>query len=147
MDQFLNNFEFPVDIHLPLGLLLLTPDADNISLLQGTNSTPVPEAASGVTIDDIQTEYHHHSGRKFHIEHFDNYNHKEESTHNDFIPLKKPWYPFQTCLDFEVADLILETAMNAKQIVALISLFQHSVWRNSPFTAITICRKLGTSHQ
>lgn len=98
--------------------------------IQGTDSAPVPEA----TIDDIQTEYHPHSGRKSHIEHFDDYGRKEESTRNDFIPPKKPWRPFRTRLDFEVADLIMETAMNAKQIVTLISLLQRCALSVEKFT-------------
>lgn len=41
-----------------------------------------------------------------------------------------PWHPFSSRLDFEIADLVLDTHMNSKQANGLISLIQRCV--NNP---------------
>jgi hypothetical protein len=85
-------------------------------------------------VDDIRTEFHPNSGRPTQTAHFADYGHRQESARHTFRPPKKPWRPFRTRLDFEVAELILETAMNAKQTTTLISLLQRCAMGIEKFT-------------
>jgi hypothetical protein len=52
------------------------------------------------------------------------------------IPENEPWKPFQFCLDFEVAELVLEAALNRSQADRLIKLINHAAENNDfdPFT-------------
>ena len=79
-------------------------------------------------VDDIRTEFHPNSGQPTQTAHFADYGHRQELARHTFRPPKKPWRPFRTRLDFEVAELILETAMNAKR------------QRNSPSIAMMTVR-------
>lgn len=40
---------------------------------------------------------------------------------------KRPWRPFATCLDFELAEIILDSHMNSAQIDQVISIIQRSI--------------------
>ena len=75
-------------------------------------------------VDDIRTEYHPYSHRSPHTAHFEDHGTEEKSARRQFCDIKKPWSPFQTWLDFEVAELIHETAMNERQTTVLLSLLK-----------------------
>jgi hypothetical protein len=54
------------------------------------------------------------------VHHFDEY--KLHAGRNQQVDDKEPWRPFQSCTDFEVAELALECAMNTKQTGRLLEL-------------------------
>lgn len=150
IDHFLDDFDYQADIHSPASPLPPNPETDNLSdfdesdnVCSGTeahsfrsasksNSDPVAEA--DIMVDDIRTEFHPHSNQRTRVEHFDDYGREDASARRSFQPKKKPWRPFRTRLDFEVAELVLETAMNSKQITTLISLLQRCALGAEKFT-------------
>ncbi|KAF5382826.1 hypothetical protein D9757_007323 [Collybiopsis confluens] len=74
---------------------------------------------------DVRTVYHPKSGKATAIQHFEDYmasRTKEDTSPRP--PNEKPWLPFQTRLDFEIAALALECSMNRRQTNTLIELFQ-----------------------
>lgn len=71
-------------------------------------------------VDDFCTQYHPKTGRSARVVRFDQYGREEPKLH---IPTdKKPWISFRTKLNFEFSELMLEAALNRKQITKLISL-------------------------
>ncbi|KAF5380684.1 hypothetical protein D9757_007079 [Collybiopsis confluens] len=74
---------------------------------------------------DVRTVYHPKSGKATTIQHFEDFmasRTKEDTSPRP--PNEKPWLPFQTRLDFEIAALALECSMNRRQTNTLIELFQ-----------------------
>jgi hypothetical protein len=47
---------------------------------------------------------------------------------------KEPWLPFSSRIDFEIADLILETHMNQKQTDGLLALIRQCIEHPDAFT-------------
>ena len=88
-------------------------------------------------VDNIWTEYHPHSHRPPHTAHFEDYGSEEKSARRQFCDIKKPWSPYQTRLDFEVAELIHETAMNERQTTVLLSLLKRCADGLEKFTIKT----------
>ncbi|KAJ3858689.1 hypothetical protein EV359DRAFT_51930 [Lentinula novae-zelandiae] len=74
--------------------------------------------------NDVKIEYHPNSGKPTVIERFDIH-----TADHDHVPSKdshlRPWLPFRTRMDFEVATLALECSMNDKQTEKLIMLLNH----------------------
>ena len=73
-------------------------------------------------LDDIHVEYHPSSHRNAENFPFSDFSciHFPEPTTPD--PDQSSWYPFRTLLDFEVAKLSLDTALNQEQSKCLIKL-------------------------
>jgi hypothetical protein len=88
-------------------------------------------------VDDIRTQYHPHSHRPPHIAHFEDYGREEKSSRRQFCNIKKPWSPYQTRLDFEVAELIHETAMNERQTTVMLLLLKRCADGFEKFTIKT----------
>jgi hypothetical protein len=92
-------------------------------LVASLPSSPEPKVAEpGLQYDDIRTEFHPASGKDPVIEHFKDYGRAKDFAYND-PPNPKPWAPFESRLDFEIAELILLAALNREQTKTLISLF------------------------
>jgi hypothetical protein len=99
-----------------------------------TEQLPVPSAPSSpavsarpssnlnIPIDSIKTEYHPHSARPHRIEKFEDY--KERDTTNIPLPSTDPWRPFQSKVDFEFAEIVLEACLSKNQAEKLISIVQ-----------------------
>lgn len=88
----------------------------------------IPELAENswqVEPDDIQTEYHPRSGRDTGIARFQDYG---QEAHNLPKQLRDgvPWHPYETRLDFDFSELMLEAALNREQTSRLISLIQRA---------------------
>ncbi|KAH0834916.1 hypothetical protein J3R83DRAFT_10591 [Lanmaoa asiatica] len=69
--------------------------------------------------DDIKVEYHPRSG----------------CAHEPFTPRhQQPWEPFHSCLNFEIAKLMLHAALNKDETNQLISLIHRAVSRKESFS-------------
>ncbi|CAA7262545.1 unnamed protein product [Cyclocybe aegerita] len=76
--------------------------------------------------DDIKIQYHLKSGKPEEIYHFHEYS--PTKPNNVDIPVDtEPWRPFHTQLDFELAELMLDTHMNATQTETLLSLIHQCI--------------------
>lgn len=82
--------------------------------------------------DDIKTEYHPNACRDSVIEHFEDYGRTAPSP--QYRPGEKPWAPFRNRLDYELAELIFDCAMNSKQTNRLIALIQRCATGSEQFT-------------
>lgn len=115
----------------------VTPDVPLIS------STPVlldcapqPSAPPAVPqLNDILTDYHPSSNITSKVQPLHEYGHQ---TFLRPIPEKRPWEPFRTRLDFEVAELALEAALNRSQIDCLAALLHRVAAKNTDEDVFTI---------
>lgn len=58
---------------------------------------------------------------------------------SDMIPGPEPWRPaFQTCLDFELAELMLETHMNEGQMRTLLQILNDATKQPEKLTLKTV---------
>ena len=141
-DPFPNETELLSKTHLSTIFVPPPPDSDTSSEESDNPGLPIashpsPSTSAAVLtpeFDDIRTEFHPNSGRPPKVVHFADYGREQESAQRTFRRPKKPWRPFRTRLDFEVAELILDTAMNAKQTTTLISLLQRCALGIEKFT-------------
>lgn len=85
-------------------------------------------------VDDICVEYHPHSGREAEIFAFSDFSHNHFPKPPMPNPDRDPWHPFCTLLDFEVAELALEAALNKDQTEHLIKLLRRVHDRHEKFT-------------
>jgi hypothetical protein len=83
-------------------------------------------------LDDIKIEYHPRSGRPPQFFHFGDYT--TDLPEMDIPIDPEPWKPFRSRLDFELAELILDTHMNKAQTNALISIIHRCVLEPHSFT-------------
>ena len=85
-------------------------------------------------LDDIRVEYTPSSHRDAEIFPFSDFSriHFPEPTAPD--PDRSPWYPFRTLLDFEVAELSLDAALNQEQSERLIKLMRRAHDTRERFT-------------
>lgn len=88
--------------------------------------------------DDIRIEYHPSSQKSAVHMSLDDYldlnpSANQENTDNN-SQNHTPWHPFSSRLDFEIADLILDTHMNSKQTDGLLSLIQRCVENPQQFS-------------
>ena len=67
------------------------------------------------------------------VEHFEDYGRAKEFAYKD-APHPRPWAPFESRLDFEIAELILMAAFNKEQTTTLISLLKHVAEGAEEFT-------------
>ncbi|XP_006461651.1 hypothetical protein AGABI2DRAFT_70673 [Agaricus bisporus var. bisporus H97] len=74
--------------------------------------------------DYILIEYHPHSGRNTTTHSLSDYGLQRSS---EMPPIKEPWKPFRTRLDFEICELALECYMNKSQLKKLITLVNQAV--------------------
>jgi hypothetical protein len=94
-----------------------------------------------VEIDDIKVVHHPHSGITQRIFRFDDYC-GAESFKTDEIKgcglsgddLERPWRPFRTRLDFEIAEVMLDAHMNTPQTERMISLIHEAILHPDSFT-------------
>ncbi|KAG1896768.1 uncharacterized protein F5891DRAFT_1130156 [Suillus fuscotomentosus] len=76
--------------------------------------------------DDIQVQYHPNSQRPTQVFQFEDYGHGLGAP-TVVPPVEpEPWYPFQTRIDFEVAELVLEAALTHQQTDQLFDLIRHT---------------------
>ncbi|KAG1843785.1 hypothetical protein DFJ58DRAFT_731459 [Suillus subalutaceus] len=73
-----------------------------------------------LNIDDIRTEFHPHSEIPMQTQTFSTF--QCDISQDPPIPNKQPWEPFQSRLDFDVAELAHKTALRKPQIERLINL-------------------------
>jgi len=119
---------------LLIKVILSYVDVDTMpSLASSRSSTESEKSGTDIRFDDIRTEFHPASGKAPVIAHFDEYGHTEGSTYTD-LPNPRPWAPFESHLDFEVAELILSAALNKEQTTTLISLLKRVAEGAEEFT-------------
>lgn len=98
-----------------------------------TPSSPSQHHSEFPEFGDVKTQYHPQSKIDPKIQSFKQYatNHPQP-----IIPETEPWKPFRSRLDFEVAELVLEAALNRSQTDRLIKLFHRAAEENAydPFT-------------
>ena len=90
--------------------------------------------------DDIKVVYHSSTGIPEQLYHFDDYNGAEatypvnpvSSSQNGIQ--ERPWRPFRTKLDFEIAEVMLDAHMNAAQTQRMLSLITEAVLDPESFT-------------
>lgn len=87
--------------------------------------------------NDIRVEYHPRSEippKHFPFADYTSYNSLERDDTQDFQTNQEPWRPFNSRLDFEVAELILETHLNRNQTNSLLSLIKRCTEDPSSFS-------------
>ncbi|EDQ99252.1 uncharacterized protein LACBIDRAFT_316752 [Laccaria bicolor S238N-H82] len=96
------------------------------------SSSPFEQAPQ---LNDIKVEYHPRSGRQPQFFSFDEYKSNFQDLDSVDIPVDpEPWKPFRSRLDFELAELILDTHMNKNQTNELISLIHRCILDPKSFT-------------
>ncbi|KAE9407876.1 hypothetical protein BT96DRAFT_1033699 [Gymnopus androsaceus JB14] len=75
--------------------------------------------------DDIKIEYHPHSSRKPSIIPFEDYGKREEIRPICPPETSRPWHPWRSRTDFNVAALALDCHMNESQTNKLVELLRH----------------------
>lgn len=84
-------------------------------------------------VDDVKIEYHPKSGRPVQILGFDEFQRRRPRARP--VPVHpEPWKPFRTRLDFELAELMLDSNMNAEQSGTLLSLIRKVLEQPGNFT-------------
>lgn len=84
-------------------------------------------------IDDIKIEFHPKSGRPTQIFSFDEFQRRRPTAKP--VPVHpEPWKPFRTRLDFEIAELMLDSNMNSEQSGTLLSLIRRVLEQPGNFT-------------
>jgi len=79
-------------------------------------------------VDAIRTEYHPHTKLPPKIVQFEDYR-EYHSQHRRPTPRNpsKPWTPFRTRAEFEFAEVVLDAALNRRQIDTLLKVFHRCV--------------------
>lgn len=85
-------------------------------------------------IDDIKIEFHPKSGRPTKFYRFDDYVAQEGQSTGEKAADPEPWKPFRTRLDFEIAELMLDSHLNAGQSAILLSLIRKAIAQPADFT-------------
>jgi len=109
---------------------------EDIAPLEGANDhRGLPDSIERPQLDDIKVEYHPRSGHLTQLFQFNEYmNQLPESNNVDIPPDPEPWKPLHSHLDFELAELILDTHMNKNQTNALITLIHQCISEPQSFT-------------
>ncbi|KAG1846280.1 hypothetical protein F4604DRAFT_1884179 [Suillus subluteus] len=103
--------------------------------LQGHFDDANPEVQEPLPqLDDIKVDYHPNSQIPSTIHHFADFS-RTRPTEASVPRNHAPWEPFQTRLDFEVAEIALEAALTAEQTNRLLSLVHRSALRELWSTA------------
>jgi hypothetical protein len=87
-------------------------------------------------INDIKIKYYPKLACEPKFYRFNDYpGQQNRSTSEDLEAINaKPWKPFHTCLDFEIAELMLESHLNSVQSTALLSLIRKAIAQPDDFT-------------
>lgn len=86
-------------------------------------------------LDDIRTEYHPHSGRPTHVNHFIDYGSTPSEEPKVQLPDdQKPWYPFRSRVDFEFAEIALKSHLNKRAVNTLIAIVKACSSGQASFT-------------
>ncbi|KAF8896734.1 hypothetical protein CPB84DRAFT_1681981 [Gymnopilus junonius] len=85
-------------------------------------------------IDDIKVEYHPKSHRPTKFYHLDDYAAQEGRPAEEPVADQEPWKPFRTRLDFEIAELMLDSHLNVGQSSVLLSLIRKAIAQPADFT-------------
>lgn len=85
-------------------------------------------------IDDIKVEFHPKAGHPPKFFRFNDYLGPRHTPKNATVPNQEPWEPFRSRLDFEIAELMLESHLNTEQSMALLSLFRKVIASPDDFT-------------
>ena len=93
---------------------------------------------------NIKIEYHPSSGKEPEFLSIDDYKTSTESSNSSDHIDQEPWKPFCTCLDFEIAELILDSYMNKQQKSTLLKLIYKCIKELDSFT-ISNTRDLGST--
>lgn len=115
-------------VHVPnLEPLMETPSTSSSAITSQQTGLLEPE------IGHVRTQYHPHSHRAPKIQTFGEY---MEDSPPLVTPEEEPWKPFRSRLDFEVAEVVLEAALNRSQTDRLIKLIHRAAECNDydPFT-------------
>jgi hypothetical protein len=84
-------------------------------------------------VDDIRVEYHDKCGRQTETFPLEEYG-SRELRRNEAPPDKEPWRPFRSRLDFEAAELALQTSMSDEQTDILFNLLHCALSGKDQFT-------------
>ncbi|KAG1879198.1 hypothetical protein F4604DRAFT_1579346 [Suillus subluteus] len=84
--------------------------------------------------DDIKVEHHPNSGIETKVHPFNNFHHHPAASSVHTPPDDQPWRPFQSQLEFNVAELALEAGLNNKQTDRLIKICLRSSVGKDKFT-------------
>ncbi|KAJ6588426.1 hypothetical protein B0H19DRAFT_1099256 [Mycena capillaripes] len=121
--------------------LRYSPDPDPIP---GREPAPQPEAANAPephrpppNLGDIKRKFHPHSGLPETVVSQDEYLNSQVRPDRPPPSSHEPWKPFQTRLDFEVADFCQDVMLNSGQIDTLITLIRRCAANISSFTLHT----------
>jgi len=75
-------------------------------------------------LDAIRTKYHPQSKRRPMVVKFEDYcEHRSQHRHPTPRNPAKPWTPFKTRAEFEFSEIVLDAAMNRRQVDALLKVF------------------------
>ncbi|KAJ3834010.1 hypothetical protein F5878DRAFT_697660 [Lentinula raphanica] len=108
--------------------IFVVSNDNNIGLAQYDHGADSSESSSAPEADDVQIQYHPKSGRPMTTLTFDDF-FNDKLPKSAHIPSNnKPWRPWQSRTDFEVAALALDCFMNEQQTNRLITLI-HRVAR------------------
>lgn len=120
--------------HQPAGPSQPDPaDIEEAAVADMGAGAAVADHNPGLKPDDIKVEYHPNSGRQPVIHHFEDYGRKN-SDDPDLPVEREPWRPFESRLDYEVAELALEAALNQSQTERLIKLVQRAANKEDKFS-------------
>ncbi|KAG2126252.1 uncharacterized protein EDB93DRAFT_1109752, partial [Suillus bovinus] len=84
--------------------------------------------------DDIKVEHHPNSGIKMKVHPFDSFHRRPAASSVHTPPDNQPWCPFQSQLEFNIAELALEARLNNEQTDRLIRICLHSSVGKDKFT-------------
>lgn len=95
----------------------------DVDILPDRAASPLRHARRSPTLEepllnDIKTEYHPSSGRRASIVSFEEYDYERQP--RPIPPAQHPWKPFRSLIDFEIAEVALEAALNRSQLDKLI---------------------------
>lgn len=107
-------------------------DWDDLDEVDVNSQTTTLETHPVPRVDDIKVEYHPKSHKPTKIYRFHEYT--DRHTTPLVSPLSEPWKPFRSRLDFELAELMLDTRMNQKHSAKLLSLIRRAVESPESFT-------------
>ncbi|KAG1890839.1 hypothetical protein F4604DRAFT_1888578 [Suillus subluteus] len=92
-----------------------------------------PEPPRGFSLDDIKIEYHPSSSIEAKVYLFHNFQ-RRPMVSSEAPPSSEPWRPFQSRLEFEVAEVALEVGLNNKQTDRLVKLCHRCIDGKEKFT-------------
>lgn len=100
------------------------------------SSDTAPASLHHPQVDDIKVEYHDKCGRRTQALRLEEYG-ASEARRNEAPPDEEPWRPFRSRLDFEAAELALQTSMTDDQTDILFNLLHCASSGKEQFTLKT----------